>query len=211
MTLALCLAVVVWCLVHSLLLAETISAPIKRGLGPWACWYRLGYNLLAIVSLVPLVLLLKVRPGPTLFAWSGWLAPIRYALLLSALACFYLGGRSYDYGIFSGIRQIRTGADSVLLGKEIGFSRRGILGMMRHPWYGGGVLLLWSLHREYGETTAWAYGLFTLYLLGGAFWEERRLAARFGEPYLAYQREVSMFFTWKWLKKRWKRKVEGDR
>jgi protein-S-isoprenylcysteine O-methyltransferase Ste14 len=36
----------------------------------------------------------------------------------------------------------------------------------------------------------------------GTILEERKLVREFGEPYREYQRNVSMFFPYKWLKAR---------
>jgi protein-S-isoprenylcysteine O-methyltransferase Ste14 len=46
-----------------------------------------------------------------------------------------------------------------------------------------------------------AVSLITVYLVLGAFIEEKRMACTF-EEYLKYKNEVSMFIPYKWIKKR---------
>ena len=45
-------------------------------------------------------------------------------------------------------------------------------------------------------------GVLSVYLVAGAFLEERKLVREFGEPYRAYRRRVSMFLPFKWIRGR---------
>jgi protein-S-isoprenylcysteine O-methyltransferase Ste14 len=42
----------------------------------------------------------------------------------------------------------------------------------------------------------------SLYLVIGAFLEERKLLKEFGDDYRLYKNRVSMLFPWKWIKKK---------
>jgi protein-S-isoprenylcysteine O-methyltransferase Ste14 len=44
--------------------------------------------------------------------------------------------------------------------------------------------------------------IITGYFIIGTFLEERKLSTQFGEAYKEYQKRVSMFFPYKWLKSR---------
>ncbi len=70
--------------------------------------------------------------------------------------------------------------------------------MIRHPWYLGGILIVWA--RDLSLSTILNNTVITSYFIIGTVLEERKLVREFGEPYREYQRNVSMFFPCKWLK-----------
>ena len=70
--------------------------------------------------------------------------------------------------------------------------------MVRHPWYTGGILLL-GVGPKNAAALVTAVVL-TVYLILGAYLEERRLVAAFGDEYRRYRREVSMFLPFRWLR-----------
>jgi len=112
-------------------------------------------------------------------------------LLGGAGIIMYLGARQYDQPFFFGIRQIRDHL-STHDAEYAGFEVRGILARVRHPYYTAGILFLLA----YGDVTASnlilkAVGI--AYFIVGAFLEEKKLVAEFGEQYREYQRRVPMF------------------
>ncbi|WP_163337399.1 isoprenylcysteine carboxylmethyltransferase family protein [Desulfopila sp. IMCC35008] len=192
-----------WCFLHSLLLSDGFARLVRPLVGDRWRWHRIVYNLVAAATLLPLLVYLHLISEPPLFKWQGWLSCIRYFLLLTGILLFISGSRVYDFQRFTGLSQLRSGEHSVLLSGEgdTPFQQYGILGVTRHPWYGGGILLIWSMRAEYGVSVCIIYTLFTVYLIIGAFLEEKRLAAVFREEYSRYRGEVSMFFPFKWLMK----------
>ena len=191
-----------WCALHSLLISGAVSTGIKRLLGRFTSCYRLIYNGVALLTLLPLAAYIHARPGEVVFDWSG-ADLLRLSLLAAALLVFFWGGKQYDMGLFLGISQLRSGSDESLLSGKQEFSRQGIHRVVRHPWYAGSLLFLWSALPRYSLAACIAGTVFSIYLVVGAFLEERRLETEFGEAYRNYQREVSMFFPWKWLKRKW--------
>ena len=73
---------------------------------------------------------------------------------------------------------------------------KGMLGIVRHPWYSGGILIVWA--RNLDVTAIITNLVITAYFIVGAFLEERKLLAEFGAEYKNYQRSVSMLFPLKW-------------
>ena len=69
--------------------------------------------------------------------------------------------------------------------------------MVRHPWYAGGILIVWA--RNLDMAAILTSLLITGHFLIGAFLEERKMLAEFGEEYIGYQRRVSMLFPFKWV------------
>ena len=195
----------IWCVLHSLLLSRPVRAWLQARLGLWRYHYRLFYNCFAAVSLIPLVMATHLFPGELLFAWQGVLQILRMALILCALWLFWDGGRHYDVAVFLGLFQIRKKTHAVSLAADGEFSRRGVHGLCRHPWYLGSLLVLWTVLPRYHTITAMVAALLTCYLIVGAFLEERRLLGEYGERYRQYQHEVSMLVPLKWIE-RWLRK-----
>ena len=76
----------------------------------------------------------------------------------------------------------------------------GVLGVIRHPWYSGVFLLLWA--SDITLRGLMINLILSAYLVIGTFLEERKLVLEFGDRYREYQRQVSMFIPFKWLKSR---------
>ena len=78
----------------------------------------------------------------------------------------------------------------------------GVLGVVRHPWYLGGILLLWA--RDLNVSGLIVNIILSLYLIFGAWLEEQKLLKEFGASYAEYQKKVSMFIPLRWLFARFK-------
>lgn len=74
----------------------------------------------------------------------------------------------------------------------------GILGVIRHPWYLATILLIWA--RPLDISAILINSILAVYVLTGAFLEEKKLLLEFGDKYRAYQNKVSMFIPYKWVK-----------
>ena len=181
-----------WCAGHSLLAATAVKERL-RGLFPFApACYRLAYNLLALLSLAPILWWEARIGGAKVLIWAGlWEVP-RLLFWGIALGLAWGGARSYGLRSFLGLDCRRR------QGQESPLSLRcdGVLAWTRHPWYLAGLLILWG--RDLSVPQLLTAGLLSLYLVFGAFWEERRLLALFGEAYEEYRRRVPMFIPWRW-------------
>lgn len=162
-------------------------------------YYRIFYNLISILTLLPLVVWTLDSRGDIVFTWSGGGILIRFLLLAAALICFWLGARGYDLNYFLGLKQYHDGNESTLLGEDGSFSQSGIFDLVRHPWYVGALLLIWSANGTYYEKTFAVALILTLYIFVGTWLEERKIVAQYGERYRQYQKRVSMFLPVKWL------------
>jgi len=177
-----------WCALHSLLIAPPIERRLRRALGGRAAWYRLGYNLVSGATLLAVWWFFRSHPGHTLWRWHGPWRLLQTAGWLAVLLVGWLGVRAHHSGTFLGLRQIRD-ARSGRPAAEERLSRRGILGVIRHPWYAAGLLLLIVVGDITTTDLIWR-GIFFVYLLVGSKLEERKLLARFGKQYADYMREV---------------------
>jgi protein-S-isoprenylcysteine O-methyltransferase Ste14 len=184
---------------HSAMVSETATGFLRRCLGGAFRFYRLFFNAVATVLLVPVVSYsLSFRRG-LVVRWDGpWLV-VRYALVAVGVVLFVTGGRHYRLGQFIGISQLRgTPTGGLATGGAIDSS--GVLGVIRHPWYTGLVLLFWA--RDLDVAGLVVSSVLTVYILVGTLLEERKLVHEFGDAYRSYQRRVSMFVPIKWLRSR---------
>lgn len=186
-----------WCTMHSLLITRPVTGYLQQLPGGWFRYYRLFYNLTAVITLVPLLLLTREMRGEAVIAWQGFWQILQCLLLLSAGWLFWGGARRYDMGYFLGIRQIRSGTVHLLLSETEEFSTAGVFGLTRHPWYLGSLLLIWSILPGYAAADLLVSAILSVYLVAGTVLEERKLLAEYGDAYRRYQRQVPMLLPWK--------------
>jgi methanethiol S-methyltransferase len=192
------LAWVLWCTLHSALISVTVTEYMKRRMGNGFRFYRLCYNAASVTTLVPLIYH-SHRIGETpLFSWEGPLAMVPVLLLAAAVYLFVVGGRHYSWTQLLGIAQIRAGRANDSPSGGDSFVVSGLHRAVRHPWYLGGILIVWA--QELSLPAILTSTVISLYFIIGSFLEERKLVREFGDRYREYQRTVSMLFPWRWLK-----------
>ncbi len=180
---------VLWCLVHSGMIARPVTAWLRRKLGDRFHLYRVFYNLTALVTLAAVVFYERSLQTTLLFSWEGILVPLRLGLLAAAGLLFFAGARAYDMRQFLGLDGAGSGAT---LSGDGQISHSGILGRTRHPWYLGALFFLWSAARDIDTATLVSNLILTAYLLVGTLLEERKLTAEFGDQYRRYRQRVPM-------------------
>jgi protein-S-isoprenylcysteine O-methyltransferase Ste14 len=197
--LLLALAWTAYCTLHSAMISETATGFLKRRLGDSFRFYRLFFNSIAMLTLIPVLWYSHSLRQAAIFCWEGvWLVP-QYLLLGCGILLVVAGGRHYSLGQFVGISQLR-GASSGGLATGGGIDSSGVLGLVRHPWYTAVVLLLWA--RDLDMAALVGNGVLTVYIVVGTLLEERKLVHEFGDAYCGYQGRVSMFLPLKWIRRR---------
>ncbi len=181
-----------WCILHSLLNTATVRRWMEQRGGVWLGGYRLGYVGVAIITLLPLLWYTAGLPQHPLEPPPFW---VRGPLLCSALVMFGGGLRVYDVQSFLGLRQWRRYRQDVA-GPPPVLHTGGILRLVRHPWYSGGIALLWGLP-ALTDVTLVTRLILTAYLILGAFLEDRKLGDLLGEPYRQYRCRTPMFIPWR--------------
>ena len=197
------IALILWCFLHSALISVTLVQALQKRLGSAFKFYRLFYNLVAALSLIPVYLLMRSMPAVPLFQWSGVWIIVQMALLAGGAFLLVAGSRVYDGMQFLGLRQIFSARHDIGLTESGGLHISGILEITRHPWYLAGLLVLWA--RDIDSVSLVVNIIFSLYLIIGAKIEEKKLVREFGEAYVEYQSRVSMLVPWKWLASRLQR------
>jgi protein-S-isoprenylcysteine O-methyltransferase Ste14 len=187
--LILALFFIFYAVAHSLLASLSLKNWARRAFGPTADrWYRLVYNLLAGLTLLPLLPLLALLPDQILYIvpapWR-WLMLGGQVLALVGLGIAFLQSAPF---YFVGLAQLlvpeppRTGQLLIT----------GLHRWMRHPLYTFSLLLIW-LTPAMSVNLLVTYILFTLYFYIGSIHEESRLVAEFGPTYREYQHRVPRF------------------
>ena len=188
---------ILWCGLHSALITKTVTDYAKKKLGYQYRFYRLFFNIVSLVTLAPLLYYSVSRRGPLVFQWEGSLLIVKYLLLVMGIFLFVAGARHYSMSQFIGIHQIKTGQTDHTLSEFDTFDTSGILSVIRHPWYTGGIIIIWS--SDIYLSTLLNNIVVSAYFVIGSFLEERKLLLDFGDKYREYQKHVSMLVPYKWL------------
>ena len=189
---------IVWCALHSLLISRGAQNIAKKFFGHFSPLYRLYYVGFSCISIVPVLWYQFILPSQIIVA-SSWLWLSGQAILLIyAGFMFYAGAQVYDMGYFLGLNQWRNFRKHKESG-SLPFHSDGILAHVRHPWYSGGIALLWG----FGSCTdvyVLTRTILTVYIILGTILEERRLIRELGDQYRRYCRQVPMLIPWKILR-----------
>lgn len=157
-------------------------------------WYRIGFNTIAILGLLPILWLLYSHPGPVVWSWSGTSAYVADGLALAAVAGFLYTLRDYDGSEFLGVRQwlnqTRTVEDQEC------FHITSVHRFVRHPWYLFSLVILWT--RDMSEAMLVSALIMTTYFVVGSKMEERKLIAYHGERYRRYMGKVAGLVPLPW-------------
>ena len=192
------LLVIAWCVLHSAIISVSVTEYFKKRLRSKFRFYRLFFNLLAVLTLIPVALFAFSIRAQTIFHWDGYMRIGQVLLLVVAVLLFFLGGRHYNVRQVLGIKQIKEGNSSKAITDTGELDTSGLLGITRHPWYLATILLIWA--RQMDASVLFVNVILTSYLFVGTVLEEKKLIREFGEKYEVYQNRVSMLIPFKWLK-----------
>ena len=180
---------------HSLLSSSAAKAWIGQrwpGLMPG---YRLIFNIVAVLALLPVLWLVYGTEADRFWQWKGAWAWVANGLALIALLCFFASTRAYDMNEFLGLSQLgaRSNEDSQTF--TLSFFHR----FVRHPWYCFSLVLIWT--RDFNMPLLVSVIAISIYLVVGSKLEERKLLAIYGEKYRRYMEKVPGLIPlpWKYL------------
>jgi len=181
-----------YCALHSLLITPSLTRFLKTRMGYGYRFYRLIYNVLAVLLLLPLLAFTYSLRGEPLYRWEGMWVVVQWTMVGVSLYLFAAGARKYSMSSFLGLHQLRRQSTRNLINHSGKLDTTGILGVVRHPFYAAIFPLIWS--RNADEATLVVNVVLTLYTIIGTRLEERKLIAEFGDEYRQYQKKVGMFF-----------------
>lgn len=192
------LAVTLWAALHSLLASNRAKAAARRRLGPAADRsFRLLYNLIGVLTLLPVLGIPALLPGAMLYAFPAPWATVAFILQFLALLLILVGLMQTGVLGFLGIEQLVRSNPGAAPPLQVA----GLYAWARHPLYSAGLAFIWLTPIMTASTLALFLGL-TLYIYIGSIFEERRLVSEFGEPYREYQRRVPRLIPRPW--RRWR-------
>ena len=180
------LSLLLWGVIHSILaslgfkawLANLVGKSLMRG-------YRLSYNLFSFLSFLPILYLVWILPDAPLYTVP---APISFAMILGqglGVILLIVGVLQTDTLSFVGLRQLFEEERPAAL------VTHGLYRLVRHPLYTAGLLVLW-LSPQVTVNSFTMYVGATIYLIIGAYFEERKLSREFGDAYAAYKARTPM-------------------
>ena len=171
-----------WCTLHSLLISERVIGFLKQRLGDRYRFTRIVFNAFALLSLVPVLVYSHAISGDPLVSWDGTWRLAQISMMGLSLWLFAAGAREYDLRQLLGIRQIAEHESAKGLTRSGDIGASGILGRVRHPWYSGAILILWS--RDIDASALVTNMVLTAYLVTGTLLEERKLVSEFGAEFV---------------------------
>ncbi len=184
--LALVLAWGVYGVIHSWLASLRMKGHVSRR-WPWLMpGYRLWFNTVAAILLIPPLWLTFTLPGPQLWQWSGLSWWVANGLALLALLGVLWSLKDYDGSEFLGIRQWRD--REMAVEDQEAFHISQLHRFVRHPWYSLSLVLIWT--RDMDLAFLVTAVVMTLYFILGSRLEERKLMVYHGERYRRYLRLV---------------------
>lgn len=171
---------------HSFLAALNVKAWLVANRPALMPLYRLAYNVVASVTLLPVLWLVLTSSGPTFWAWHGPSAWLANGLAIGAAYGFWASLKYYDVQEFLGLRQWRSRGSQI---NDSGvFQLSPFHRHVRHPWYFFSLVLIWT--RDMNASMLLSAVLMTLYFIIGSRFEERKLIVYHGEIYRHYMRRV---------------------
>ena len=190
------LLLVGWCTLHSSMICLPATEYLHKKFPIGFRFYRVIYNIIAVATLAPVLLYGAHLKGPTIIAWAGPWRIVPVLLVVTSLFFFIAGARRYDLLQLIGIRQIKGEKTCSVLSSDCSLDTGGVLSIVRHPWYTGGILIIWA--RPLDMAAILTNLVIYVYFVVGTILEERKLRLQFGPEYEEYCRRVSMFFPVKW-------------
>lgn len=171
---------------HSALASLTLKRWIAARRPGWLRAYRLAFNIIAGVLLLPPLWLIYAERGPWLWQWTGpwwWLST---ALAVLAAGAFLWSLRWYDGAEFLGLAQLHR-QDRRVEDQEA-FHLSPLHRYVRHPWYTLGLVIIWT--RDMDPAMLLSALFLTAYLVAGSRLEERKLLVYHGDRYRRYRDAV---------------------
>lgn len=179
-------------ILHSLTASLGFKAWMRRILGDYRyeAVYRLIFNSLSTILLVPILFVVAMRPGNNVWEVDGGLAIVFAIIQLTGVVGLLISVLQIDGMRFLGISQLiaATNGDPLPLPDEP-LQLGGVYALVRHPLYLFSLLFLWAMPVMSESMLGFVVGS-TLYFVVGSIFEEHKMKIAFGEEYVQYQKRV---------------------
>jgi methanethiol S-methyltransferase len=180
-------AVLIWGVIHSLTASLGAKEWVRRTLGDTGMrYFRLAYNVFSIISFAPILWLMVVLPDRVLYQIPAPWIFLSLAGQFAAVVLLVVGVLQTDPLSFVGLRQLYEGEK-----RSSQLVTRGLYRWVRHPLYTAGLLFIW-LTPVMTQNTLVVIIAASVYIVVGAFYEERKLEREFGAAYSEYKSKTPM-------------------
>ena len=180
---------------HSLLASSGVKRYFKSKFPSFYPYYRIFYNLIALVLLIPIHLFQQSISPIQLFNIGLLVRVFGGGVMLAGMVLGLLAFRNYSGKEFVGIdfHNENVGLKSGSLNVS------GLNHYVRHPLYFATLLIVWGYFITLPTLMVFVIAcVISVYLVVGTKLEEKKLIAKFGDQYLRYKKRVPMlipFFT----------------
>ena len=172
--------------IHSLMASNFFKIFMAKISGEKFRFYRLLYNAIAVISLLPVLYVQFSTEKVSMWQVSDYQAVIGKFICVFGVIFIATALQGYDLGEFSG-------TDFQKSNKENKLKTDGLLQYVRHPIYFGILLLVWGLFISDASTRSLVGAVaVTIYLFVGIYFEEKKMVLIFGKQYQTYQSQVAM-------------------
>ena len=179
----------VYLVLHSLLASTEVKKQAQYWLGKSYRYYRLGYNIIAVITIIPILLynsLISTEPLIGDIRVRDILLLFGLVLASYGVIVIHLSFKQFSKREFLGVP---TPAENQVEPLQTD----GVLRYVRHPLYAGTILIvlgLWAFSPTIANlitASAWI-----IYILIGIQLEEKKLLKLYGDKYRDYQANVPM-------------------
>jgi len=178
---------VLYFVIHSFLASNYIKNIFQIRLPSLFRYYRIFFNLVAIIGLIIMVRL-TFNDNILLFKQTTFLSIISIVLIILGLVVLVIASTAFNIKEFLGIETYEIKMESKLVTK-------GIYKFMRHPLYTGTILLLSGYFLYVPTLSVLIFLILTfVYIEIGSRLEEKKLLIEFGNDYTEYCKNVKRYF-----------------
>lgn len=181
------LSLAIWGVIHSILASHFAKDMIRGILGKDLMrFYRFGYNVFSVISFAPILYLMWILPDQPLYQVPAPWSYLMFAGQVISALLLLVALLQTDTLSFIGVKQFFIEVEES--GQLV---TRGLYRVVRHPLYTFSLLFLW-LTPSMSVNSLTLYIGATLYILIGAYFEERKLLRDFGAAYAEYKQKTPM-------------------
>jgi protein-S-isoprenylcysteine O-methyltransferase Ste14 len=177
---------------HSFMIRRSFRKRVVRFI-PEECYSPL-YAVVSGMVLLAVVVLWQ-ESNRTIAVFQGIPGGVFRLLYLAALAGFVWGTQALKSFDALGVRQVMNRVRGRTQ-RQMPFTVSGPYRWVRHPLYFFVLLMIWSCPALTMDRLLFNV-LWTIWIIVGAFLEERDLVADFGDRYVEYQKKVPMLIPYK--------------
>lgn len=181
-----------WCALHSLLAFNQVKNMAEKMLGSSYRFYRLGYSILAALTLG--LLLYYHFSIPAQLFWENKILRFLFAIPLILCGGLVMGVciKKYFYEL-SGVQALTASFEKPV----VTLQQHGLHKYVRHPLYLGTLLFVWGIFSYFPMlNNLIACGVMTIYVLIGIMLEEEKLIIEYGQQYVDYKENVPKLFPY---------------